>query len=287
MLATPTIHTLKSRLRSAFQRRYLPVYLVLAWGLYVALSGHKRRSPRKDQRVIELGKQLFPKQAYVIALDEEPGLKLSRSINESLLVNTHYIRADRGLRHRKDLHLFTRYMMDTGRVDHKLIGNYAMIGCLMSHVKIWRNLTEPAFIFEEDAVLDGENTRDLIASQLYEASSHNWSVLMLTQRSEYMSDGDETIVSSLLGTCSACTWFGTRAYIITPDGASILLQYYLPLLVQVDGLLALVNAYDDRFKMIWVRDPTVARVSNRQSTIQTAPCPKCYHLDDYLDPMQW
>jgi GR25 family glycosyltransferase involved in LPS biosynthesis len=288
MHVTQTLHTLKMRFRNALGVRYLAVYLLLAWVVYVALPTHKRHPPHRDQHAIRLGRELFPKIAYVIALDDMLGVKLAISINESLQVNTHFVQADRGVRHGKNLHLFTRYMMDTGRVDHKLIGNYAMVGCLMSHVKIWRNLTEPAFIFEEDAVLDGENTRDLIASQLYEASAFNWSVLMLTQRYWFGSvDDDVSIISPLLATCTSCRWYGTRGYIITPVGASILLEYYLPLLVQVDGIIALANAYDDRFRMLWVLDPTVLQVSFRASTIQTTPCPKCSHLDDYIDPRRW
>ena len=268
---------------------YAVAYLLfIACIMYIAFSNHKRRPPRKDQKIIELGKQLFPKKAYVITLDDHHGLELSKSINESLQVNTQFIRADRGLTHTKDLHIFTRYMMDTGRVDHKLIGNYAMVGCLMSHVKIWKNLTESVFIFEEDAILDGENTRDLIASELYEASAYNWSVLLLTERNRFgWADDEINILSPLLGSCSSCRWYGTRGYIITPVGASILLEYYLPLLVQVDGLMALVNAYDDRFKMLWVLYPTVLQLNNAPSTIQTTSCTKCSHLDDYLDPRRW
>ena len=74
-------------------------------------------------------------------------------------------------------------------------------------------------------------------------------------------------------------------YIITPSGASILLEYYnQALLVQVDALMGLVNRFDERFNLLWVRDAVVRKESVfRLSTIQTMSCPKCYHLDDYLN----
>ncbi len=239
-----------------------------------------------DSEAFRIGSTLFPAQAYVIALEETHGTALSARFQAALSVSTHFIQADTGRNHSNATHLFTRYMMDTERVDHKLIGNAAMIGCLMSHVQIWRAITEPVFIFEEDAVL-GNETRAMIAHQLYEARMFNWSILMLTTRAQSNLKGAVTDISPLLATCTACDWFGTRGYIITPAGAAILLEYHTPLLLQVDGLISLVNSYDDRFQMIWVRDDTIRSIPDRPSTIQTKACPRCYHIWEHMDPINW
>ena len=111
---------------------------------------------------------------------------------------------------------------------------------------------------------------------LFQASLFNWSILMLEARWSPDQRGDITDISSLLATCKACEWFGTRSYIITPQGAEILLQYYRPLLVQVDGLISLVNAYDPQFSMLWVRHKTVRERTGHKSTTQLRPCPRCY-----------
>jgi GR25 family glycosyltransferase involved in LPS biosynthesis len=269
-------------------RMYFVVYIVLAWAVYIGIVDLRKRR-RHMQAAAEtdrtqLGRQLFPSQAFVIALDKGRGDELIKRINETLGVKATFIEADRGGNHSGDLHIFTRYMMDTGRVDHKLIGNRAMVGCLMSHVRVWRALIErgePAFVFEEDAVFD-DDSGAMVANQLHEASAHDWSALMLTERVDGRLQGEIRFISQLLATCDACDWYGTRAYIITPEGASVLLEYYLPFLVQVDGLMGLVNAYDDRFRMIWVRDTSVGQVKGRVSTVQDSDCPKCYHLRDYM-----
>lgn len=255
---------------------------------YLTLNAEPWHAPyTKDPVKTAKGDALIPRQAFVIALDKSVGAQLSELINQTLQITTHPILADRGVIHRKDLHIFTRYMMDTGRVDHKLMDNWAMVGCLMSHVQIWKTLTEPAIIFEEDSIVTGV-TRQLLANIMLEAHPHNWSALMLTKRYyKRYPEPQETTLSPLLATCKTCSWFGTRAYIITPIGASIMLEYYLPLLVQVDGLMSLVNTYDPRFKMLWVRGEVVTKQEYRSSTIQTAPCQKCYHLVDYLDPRRW
>ena len=258
---------------------YLAMLLLIIYALYALKGINRQHNEHMDPEQTAKGGKLIPRKAFVIALDKDSVVELSQSINRTLQVNPQVIIADKGGKHKKNLHIFTRYMMDTGRVDHKLIGNLAMVGCLMSHVKIWRTLTEPAFIFEEDAVLDVFLTRDLMATIMYEASAHNWSTLMLTKK--WDNKEGVTAISPHLTSCKSCNWYGTAAYIITPAGASILLEYHLPLLVQVDSLISLANTYDERFKLLRVNRDAVTVLPNRQSTIQT-PCPKCYHIWDYL-----
>jgi hypothetical protein len=92
----------------------------------------------------------------------------------------------------------------------------------MSHEpRAWEKITEPVFVFEEDAVLEARNnqSRILIAHQLFQARSFNWSILMLETRWYPDQRGDIKDITPLLATYKACYWFGTRGYIITPQGA--------------------------------------------------------------------
>jgi hypothetical protein len=139
----------------------------------------------------------------------------------------------------------------------------------MSHVHIWEKITEPVFVFEEYAVLEARNneSRILIAHQLYQALLFNWSILMHETRWSPDQRGNIMDIALLLATCKACEWFGSRGYIITPQGAEILLEYYRPLLLQVDGFISLVNAYDPRFN--------VRKREGHKPTTQFCPCPRC------------
>jgi GR25 family glycosyltransferase involved in LPS biosynthesis len=252
-------------------------FCAVTLGFYLLDIRVSTSRPTLDVAQTEAGLRLLPRQAYVIALTSEIGAEVQASITAALGTHTTVVKADRGSNNDKDVHLFLRYMMDTERYESKLMDSHVQIGCLMSHVHIWEKITEPVFIFEEDAVLEAQDneSRILIAHQLLEANSFNWSILMLEARWSRDQRGDIRDVSPLLATCKACEWFGTRGYIITPLGARILLEYYRPLLVQVDGLISLVNSYDPRFSMLWVRHKTVGERKGHKSTTLVRPCTRC------------
>jgi len=132
----------------------------------------QRVRPLLDVSDTEAGLKLMPRQAYVIALTSEIGAEVQASITTALGIQTTVVKADRGWNNAKDMHLFLRYMMDTERYENKLMDTHGQIGCLMSHVHIWENITEPVFVFEEDAMLEAHNneTRNLIANQLFQVS---------------------------------------------------------------------------------------------------------------------
>lgn len=76
-------------------------------------------------------------------------------------------------------------------------------------------------------------------------------------------------------TYNLCTWFGTRGYLITFNGAKTLLKHAFPIQVQVDALMGLVDAFEPDFKMFWTRQNIVHQNLFYFTQIWDA-CLKCY-----------
>jgi GR25 family glycosyltransferase involved in LPS biosynthesis len=186
----------------------------------------------------------------VIALDALHGGAVAAHVKAALrLSSTHVLQADNGTNH--TLPLYTRHLIDHGRRDHLSIGNPQMVGCLMSHVAVWRQISDWAYVFEEDVVLQ-PGALAAVHQLLRDTQPHNWSIMILLDRAS-ISTGAHTTVGTSAATCADCTWYGTRGYIITRSGAQILLEHYWPISVQVDALIGLVNHYDPRFTLMWSR----------------------------------
>ena len=76
-------------------------------------------------------------------------------------------------------------------------------------------------------------------------------------------------------TYNLCSWFGTRGYLITFNGAQKLLKHAYPIQVQVDALMGLVDAFESDFKMFWTRQNIVHQKMLYFTQIWDA-CVKCY-----------
>ena len=74
---------------------------------------------------------------------------------------------------------------------------------------------------------------------------------------------------------TACTWQGSRGYLLGYEGAQMLLKHATPIAVQVDGLMGLVATFEPRFQMYWPRVNIVHKDFTRMSTIWDG-CLKCY-----------
>ncbi len=118
----------------------------------------------------------------------------------------------------------------------------AMLGCLLSHVEVWRAVlpNETVAVFEEDAYIDRLSaermhflSRDMRAIQA-------WDVLLLESGQRLIATGEWEHIGDFAATCLSanrstkplCTWFGTRGYLITHDGAQHLLRHVYPISVQ-------------------------------------------------------
>lgn len=213
----------------------------------------------------------LPSHAFVIALDPVKGEKVAAHVQEHLqLRSVTVVAANTG---EADLPLYTRHLVDEGRFDHMQIGNRPMVGCLLSHASVWAQVDRWAYVFEDDTVLQ-PGSRALTLWLMSDVRGLPWSILMLQERS-YIADGRYTLVGKLAATCANCTWFGTRGYIVTEQGAKTLLKYVHPIVVQVDSLIGLVNRYDASFHMYWTRREIVGIFSRLQTAVWDG-CMRCY-----------
>ena len=213
--------------------------------------------------------------AYIISLDPSLDLRTSRYLGvQSTLVtaiNSSYAVQER-------VPLYVRHTMAHGRHDHLQIANAAMLGCYLSHVHVWEtflNTThETIVVFEEDAVL--HETSAQVLSEIWHDMRvlHSWSIVML-EAGHLNTEGSWRHLGKHLTNCSGtCTWFGTKAYMISRQGAALLLRHSRPVAVQVDALITLAAEWDPEFDMYWTRASIVGQ-RMVPSTVWDG-CIKCY-----------
>lgn len=103
------------------------------------------------------------------------------------------------------------------------------LGCAMSHIALWKNLTATSFIFEDDAdplefaKQDIQKAIELIQNDTYD-------FIFLGSHSPPTLKGTTLIPWTHGGKVSTGAW----AYILTPRAAQKLLQYIEPLDLQID-----------------------------------------------------
>lgn len=181
------------------------------------------------------------------------------------------------------LPLYTRMLMRHGRHDHMQLSSAGMLGCLLSHIKIWRRIApnETVAVFEEDATFDRASAERWL--QLAEdLSGTGWELLIL-ESGHIIASGTWRHVGEYAATCAhanlttnTCIWFGTRGYLLTHAGAQRLLLHAEPLSVQVDALMTLVAAFEPgAFRMFWTR-ADVAHQNLYYVTQVWDGCIKCF-----------
>ena len=246
-----------------------------------------------------------------------------------------------------EISLYTRYTMSVGRNDHMQLSNVGMLGCLLSHVEVWKRVQpgETIAIFEDDSIIDTTSSERMY-NLFYDLRNIEWDILMLESGQPMISQGSWKNIGLYASTCAKsrikikenivavendeynndknnyteisnatttttttfndtklendglewiydgdigsdyensykgkdekiCTWFGTRGYLLTYNGAQILLKHIFPITVQVDSFIGLVAAFDSNFKMFWTRQNVVHWRYSYLSHIWE-PCFKCY-----------
>jgi len=245
--------------------------------------------------------------------------------------------------------VFTKYQLLFGRSDHMQISNENMLGCLASHVEIWKKIKpgEIVAVMEEDAHVDSVSYERIC--QLHrDMRGIPWDILIL-QSPQFINTGKWSTIGSMAATChkgedpdhehnktdsifwdiyhrsrrqknsqilskelfswmegertttdavtvasnhskgndksetqdatednvNFCTWYGTRGYLLTHRGASILLKNVYPIHVQIDALISLTAGFDPTFRMYWTRQNVVHQKYYYMSKVWDG-CFKCF-----------
>jgi GR25 family glycosyltransferase involved in LPS biosynthesis len=232
--------------------------------------------------------------AHIISMapDSEQTQELARNIRHFLhIANTTVFHAVNGTEAilsndaLERLTFYTRYLMLSGRHDHMQLSNAGMLGCFLSHTQIWKSIqpNETVAIFEDDAYIDLVSAERMhMLSRDVERLGLAWDVLLLESGHNLIASGEWVSLGNLAATClyqpgsgQACTWFGTRGYLINYRGSQHLLRFASPISVQVDALIGLVAAFSPDFRMIWTRKD-IARLRLFYTTGVWDACFKCY-----------
>lgn len=182
------------------------------------------------------------------------------------------------------LPLYTRLTLVSGRHDHMQIGSPEMLGCLMSHVAVWRHVDARrlphALVLEEDAQIDAVSAERL-TQLLFDVRDEPWDILLL--ETGHLTVSGATRGVGQLGLtwrdpadAAHNRWMGTRGYVLTRRGAETLLRHAGDLSVQVDALLGMAVVFDG-LRMVWPWVNIAHPTRWRPSTVQAwDPCIRCF-----------
>ena len=264
------------------------VWLITAQQLIASSSSFAAPPP-------SLAPRLGVSEAHIIALDPDaPHVQGLRRLNEHWLgIPTRAMRAVNGTQALVDrpLPLYTRMLLSVGRHEHMQLGGPAMLGTLLSHMRLWNNDTNTVImVLEEDALIDAASRERLLQLAADTAVAlPDWDILMLEtghltvagpmrpvgQLGVTWAREEAATAAVLVPPEAACFWMGTRGYILRPSGARKLLRHAAELTVQVDALLGLVATFDPDFRMVWTRanvaHPRLLSLSTTQDR-----CIKCF-----------
>ena len=218
--------------------------------------------------------------AYVISLT--PPARLLGEIKTHLKTDAKHVQAvNKSDTFQYKVPLYTLHTMEYGRHDHMQIGNREMLGCLLSHVSVWKQFLnstdETVLVFEEDAIID-KNSAGVLGSIWEDLRGRpGWSVVMLERghTTSGMGWAAQNNSKFLLGCSGSCHWFGTRGYLLSREGATILLQHADPYVVQVDALISLVASWDSQFTMLATKTDVASPSFWKRSTVYDG-CLKCW-----------
>ncbi len=206
------------------------------------------------------------------------------------------------------LPLYTRMALSTGeRHDYMQVGSLEMLGCLLSHLRIWQEAAAEAcpddrtiLVLEEDAQIDAVSADRLRTLLQEDTADTDWDILMLETGHitvagpmrrvgalgmtwavvrpppPPLSTSTPAAALALVPPEAACRWMGTRGYLLRASGARILMRHVYELTVQVDALLGLVATFDPAFRMVWPRANIAHPSMLVLTTVQQDRCIKCH-----------
>lgn len=209
--------------------------------------------------------------AYFIALDSDYNPK---PIQDALHIPELLVLKALSPPNESSLPLYVRHVFRNGRSDHIQIPNPEAASCLLSHRAIWDKIQRSnttSFVFEED--IDTSSTSlDRLNQLMADAAQVPWQILLLDP-GHINSEGPWNRITPRLANCSTrCISYGSRAYVLKPDGADLLLRHFE--WVQADSLIHLVATFHG-LRTYWTTREIFPYVWLRWSTIFDG-CIKCY-----------
>ena len=249
-------------------------------------------SNRSDEQRGEYHMDLNVSAGFIIALDPVTVTGLRNHVQKNWgISDTRVFRAINDTEALKtvgrELPVYVQNLVRWGRHDHMQLYSGGSLGCLLSHIAVWRQVEGVALVLEEDAILDSVSLKRL-DQLLIDMKNISWDLLML-EGGHVGLTGVWTYIGQNAATCAnwstsdssaSCNWMGSRGYLITQRGAQLLLKNSYPLMVQTDALMGLTATFDPTFVMYWsvadITHPTYLRSSRLWDG-----CIKCYA------PLRW
>jgi GR25 family glycosyltransferase involved in LPS biosynthesis len=144
---------------------------------------------------------LHPTRSHFLKKDIKEYLNIEDTIIFEGINGTHAF-----LKSIHNLSIFTKYLMLVGRQDHMQLSNTNMLGCLLSHIEIWRQIKpgETIAIFEEDAYFDSTSTERLYLLDR-DLKRRPWDVLML-ESGHFIATGSWDYVGEFAASCANQWW---------------------------------------------------------------------------------
>ncbi len=168
------------------------------------------------------------------------------------------------------------YTINHGRSLDADISSHGAIGCSLSHIKLWKQMTENKedmyLITEDDVVVTPKITAETINSFLEDVCQHdpNWDVILLgwiKPLPELISkDGDVRVAPTIYRIKDVT--LGTHAYLISRKGAERLLKNAFPIIDQVDSYISYM-AYRGDINVYRPLRPFIDQYKLDESSIQT------------------
>ena len=259
---------------------FLCAGLLLVWG--VAFYSSFPRGGADDNPVF-----FNITSGFIIAIEPNLVENLHKDVATMLRVDNvtivHAVNGTEALRKTEhDLPLYVQNLVRWGRHDHMQLYSGGSLGCLLSHIEVWRQVTGVSLVLEEDAVLDAKSLERL-QELLFDMKELKWDLLML-ETGHLGLNGVWRYVGNMAATCAnwstvdgwkACNWMGSRGYLITERGAELLLKNAHPLMVQTDALMGLTATFDPTFSMYWTLYDVAHPTYMRRSRLWDG-CIKCY-----------
>jgi GR25 family glycosyltransferase involved in LPS biosynthesis len=267
-------------------RAQVALFLLLAVGAVVVFFSYFFSSEAVHLNDADFS-QLNITAGFIIALDTDSVIDLYMNVKRFLNVEDinvlQAINSTNALKKTEhDLPLYVQNLVRWGRHDHMQLYSGGSLGCLMSHIEVWKQVKGVSLVLEEDANLDSVSMKRL-RDLMVDMQDLQWDLLMLEGGHlglngvwKYIGENAATCANwSTLDSWESCNWMGSRGYLITERGAQLLLKNAYPFMVQTDALMGLTATFDPTFFMYWplydIAHPTYLRRSRLWDG-----CIKCY-----------